>query len=62
MHCSDTSDEHGCPGCREDQFRCNRTGRCIEATKLCDKTVDCWDGSDETEHCPYRWRELAESL
>lgn len=35
--------------CKEDEFRCISTGRCIPSTWQCDRTVDCLDHSDETD-------------
>ena len=55
VHCSDSSDEAGCPGCPAGQFRCVRDGRCVETARVCDRQLDCWDGSDET-NCAYRQR------
>lgn len=35
--------------CSSTEFRCNKTGRCIPATWVCDTDNDCGDGSDENE-------------
>jgi len=36
-----------CVACREDQFRCHNTGRCIPSSSECDRFDDCGDWSDE---------------
>ena len=33
--------------CTEDQFQCNKTGRCIDQKWVCDGEPDCEDGADE---------------
>lgn len=35
--------------CLNNDFHCNKTGRCIPSTWICDKDDDCGDGSDENE-------------
>lgn len=35
--------------CPSSDFHCNKTGRCIPSTWVCDKDNDCGDGSDESE-------------
>ena len=38
--------------CREDEFRCNASTKCIARRFLCDGFFDCPDNSDEThEEC-----------
>ena len=36
-----------CIACRDDQFQCANTGRCIPANWICDGYNNCGDGSDE---------------
>ncbi|XP_047498610.1 very low-density lipoprotein receptor-like [Penaeus chinensis] len=46
----DESSEAGCNGkskCREDEFKCVTSGRCIADAFRCDQDMDCKDGSDE---------------
>ncbi|SPP89189.1 blast:Basement membrane-specific heparan sulfate proteoglycan core protein [Drosophila guanche] len=38
--------------CQPNEYRC-RSGHCIDAGKRCDYRVDCPDGDDENEECPY---------
>jgi len=38
---------HVCAACREDQFKCHNTGRCIPASAVCDNNNDCGDWSDQ---------------
>ncbi|KAF4524378.1 hypothetical protein B566_EDAN007554 [Ephemera danica] len=48
-NCFDESDEWNCPKsgqCKSMQYRCN-DGTCISAQTVCDKKIDCSDGSDE---------------
>ncbi|SPP89186.1 blast:Basement membrane-specific heparan sulfate proteoglycan core protein [Drosophila guanche] len=40
------------PECQPNEYRC-RSGHCIDAGKRCDYRVDCPDGDDENEECPY---------
>ncbi|KAF7629927.1 hypothetical protein Mgra_00009058 [Meloidogyne graminicola] len=53
-YCSDNSDEidEQCGGtsrpCSESEFRCNE-GRCIPHAKVCDGTMQCNDGLDESQ-------------
>lgn len=35
--------------CSSSDFHCNKTGRCIPSTWVCDKDNDCGDNSDENE-------------
>lgn len=51
--CLDTSDEVGCPTCRNDQFRC-QSGECINKSLVCDGTTHCADGHDEADCCKRR--------
>lgn len=37
--------------CRDDQFQCNSTGRCIPDVWRCDGEDDCEDQSDEMGTC-----------
>lgn len=52
--CTDNSDETDpeCGGtsrpCSESEFRCN-DGRCIPESKVCDGTIQCNDGLDESQ-------------
>lgn len=52
--CSDNSDEIDpkCGGtsrpCSESEFRCN-DGHCIAESKVCDGTIQCIDGLDESQ-------------
>jgi len=45
-----------CAACREDQFQCANTGRCIPARWICDGDNDCGDMSDE-QNCGPTTRE-----
>jgi len=36
-----------CTVCRQDQFKCVSSGRCIPASWICDTDNDCGDWSDE---------------
>lgn len=38
------------PRCTVGQFEC-ANGQCILESQVCDKLVDCVDGSDETDAC-----------
>jgi len=41
-----------CVACREDQVKCNNTGRCLWATRyFCNGYDDCGDMSDEPDNC-----------
>ena len=40
--------------CREDQFKCHNTDRCIPASWTCNSVNDCGDWSDEEENCSKR--------
>ena len=41
--------------CQDDQFHCQKSKECIPIDYLCDKVVDCGDGSDEdADHCQAR--------
>ncbi|XP_044734866.1 low-density lipoprotein receptor-related protein 6 [Chrysoperla carnea] len=48
--CPDDSDEHGCPDCEENQFKC-QSGQCIDKMWVCDGTTHCPDGNDEARCC-----------
>lgn len=43
--------------CREGQFRCHNTGRCIPSYQTCDGVDTCGDLSDELLNCS-EWRKL----
>ena len=38
-------------GCRENEFKCNRSGICVQGEKTCDYENHCDDGSDEGDIC-----------
>ena len=37
----------GRPKCTQNQFRCERSGQCVNYEQVCDHQLDCSDGSDE---------------
>jgi hypothetical protein len=37
--------------CPSDLFMCQDKSKCIEVSKLCDRRLDCLDGSDENIFC-----------
>ena len=39
--------QYDCVACRDDQFRCHNTGRCIDGSYVCNAYDDCEDMSDE---------------
>ena len=44
------SDEHNCQlECTETEFKCKRTGKCLNLAWKCDGDKDCPDGSDEDD-------------
>lgn len=45
--CDDQSDELHCPECPAPNFRCPRSGACLEPHFLCNGHADCPDGIDE---------------
>ncbi|XP_014675157.1 PREDICTED: uncharacterized protein LOC106815238 [Priapulus caudatus] len=51
--CRDRSDESddACQVkiCSSDEFKCRRSGKCIQMRSVCNKKSDCKDGSDEEE-------------
>ena len=55
VDCGDGSDEGHCDaaGCKDGDFTCLISGKCIPSTWVCDNDVDCGtnDTSDEHEKC-----------
>ena len=45
-----TSEDHDCH-IEEGHFLCASKDECIQASKFCDKSRDCTDGSDEFDGC-----------
>jgi len=41
------------PSCRHDEFLCASGDRCLARSWVCDRVLDCGDGSDE-RHCHHR--------
>lgn len=37
--------------CTPHQYKCKTTKTCINSTSICDITVDCPHGDDETQNC-----------
>lgn len=37
--------------CQANEWACPDTGKCIPLSKVCDKSQDCDNGSDEGESC-----------
>ncbi|XP_014475627.1 PREDICTED: serine protease nudel [Dinoponera quadriceps] len=49
LDCDDETDEKNCGMCKEDEFRCGRSGVCIPMTRRCDRKFDCALKEDEID-------------